>query len=557
MSTNVNATNVISDSEIQAQFLLGEWLVNPQTLSISKNQSQIKLEPKVMDLLLLLANHPGQVVSRQTLEETLWAGTVVSYDAISKAIIKLRKALGDSSNRSEYVETIPKRGYRLIAKIENSQATIANDISDKKSANNLLVSSVVTSAVLILSLILWQVSHNFSAQTPHVSSNAAQLGITVVPLHNLSNNAEDDYFAAGLTSDLITDLAKVSELRIVSHKSSSQLLDDESSNKTFEVNYELSGDVSRFENQIRINIRLEDLNKKQYLWTERYNRKLTDLFVLQDEIAKKVVRTLALKLSEQEKIRLARRYTSSITAYDLFLRAQAKQLIYSAETNQQARELYQQAIAEDQMFARAHAGLALTYALDFRHNWRSEVADPLTQATEIVHHALNLDKNLAEVHWILSYIYNIRGDFKQAYDYIQRTLEIEPSYADAYALLTGIYTYQEKYDLALEAIQTAFQLNPGGGQLYFSQLAKVQYFTGKLKAATQSLQRAYSRNPSNLKTLIYLVAVYNQQGLRDDASWIKKELQIQHPNFDFERWINESQIESNRQRQQLTRDFLD
>jgi len=555
MNTPATSDNYLPDLKKHKPFKLGDWHINPTTLTISNAYSQVKLEPKVMELLLLLANNQGQVVSRQRLKETIWAGTVVSYDAISKTMIKLRKALGDNSTNPAYIETIPKRGYRLVAKIETigkyDATTIPWPIIGKFNTWKSLTSLLILTLLL---LTVWQVFKYSNTEKSPSFIHETALSLTVLPLKNLSNNKEDNYFAAGLTSDLITDLAKLSHLKLIADQSQTAITFSEEQENT-QVNYILSGDIIRIDDQLRINVRLQDTNNNQYLWTERYKGTLSDIFNLQDEITNKIVTSLTLTVSEQEKKRMAIRYTNNIDAYDIFLKAQEQLIIYTAETNQLARDLYQKAIKLDQSFARAYAGLALTYALDFRHDWLSDTKNPIENAIKYVQQALNLNNELPEIYWVLSYINNIQGNFDNAISYANKTLSLQPSYADAYALLTGIYTYQKEYSKAIDAMNTALTLNPGGGHLYYLLLARAQYFNNDPQNALLNLQRAYSRNPSSLETLIFLIAVNHRLGNTEDAKWIWNELQLQHPNFALKTWIKDAPFNDKIQRAQLVEDL--
>ena len=234
-----------AEIELQdAAFVIDGWSVDPSSLRIARGGQEVKLEPKVMAVLEYLASQPGQVVSRQELEDSVWAGTVVGYDAISNAVIKLRKAFGDDAQNSKIIETIPKAGYRLIPMVEcligasgpQSQVRIADSAVSSGVTESPNVDAPIqsprskfgsTQAVVLLLLLIVAVlvfePWESRVEPAEIERMAFPLpdkpSIAVLPFNNLSASTEQEYFVDGFTEDLITDLSKLPDLFVVARNS--------------------------------------------------------------------------------------------------------------------------------------------------------------------------------------------------------------------------------------------------------------------------------------------------------------------------------------------------
>lgn len=385
-------------------FRVGDWLVEPAVGGLTRDGQTVKLEPRVMDLLVYLAGRPGRVLSREELEQAIWAGTVVGYDALTSAIIKLRKAFDDDSRHPWLIETVPKRGYRLIAPVtEDVTATSPEPTAEADAAASpALETQAVTPAppatkpqsagrswrrlalaalvvvVLASLVVLWFALDRTPPDTDPGAVPTPSTSIAVLPFANLSGDPDFEYFSDGITEDITTDLSKVSSLLVIARNSAfaykAQPLSLKSVAEALHVRYILEGSVRRSGADIRINAKLIDAETGSHLWVERYDRHIQDIFAVQDDVTRNIVAALALTLTDQEKKRVARRYSHSIEAYDLLLRGQSFYARSTKEDNARARALYLRAIEIDPTFARAHAAVALTHTEDFRHGWGADPA---------------------------------------------------------------------------------------------------------------------------------------------------------------------------------------
>jgi len=513
-------------------FRIGDWLVEPGQGRVGRNGETVKLEPKVMDLLVYFAQRPGQVLSREELEQAIWAGTVVGYDALTSAIIKLRKALGDNSRQPWLIETVAKKGYRLIAPVGPADvvpATTAHGADAPAPAlrrRGVPVLATMVLTVLVLGGIL------IGRLTMHSSSPP---GIAILPFTNLSDDAKFEYFSDGITEDIITDLSKLSGLMVVARNSAFAYKDQPLALKTVAeklgVRYVLEGSVRRAGNDLRINVKLIDAGTGAHLWAERYDRKLQDIFAVQDDVRGNIVKALALNLTDDEKRAVARRYTQSIEAYDLLLKGQAFYARSNKEDNARAQQLYSQAIQLDPNFARAHAAMALSYSEESRYGWSASAAASMQQAVAYARRAVELDSSIPQTHWAQGYVYVLDHQYDAAVAAAERAIALDPNNADAYTTLAFGRVYQGRAKEAVPLVQKAMQLNPHYPTQYLSILGRSYYHTGQYAQAVDTLRKAQEMNPERISPQLYLILSYVAMGNLDEASWEMEQLRTHNPGF--------------------------
>jgi len=513
-------------------FRIGDWQVEPDRGRVSRNGESIKLEPKVMDLLVYLVQRPGQVLSREELEQTIWTGTVVGYDALTSAIIKLRKALGDNSRQPWLIETVAKKGYRLIASVTPVEPapvdSMTHSATPATSRRRLLLLALVISVVAGLAAG-WLMVNRLVSHTPHAPS------IVVLPFTNLSGDPKFEYFSDGMTEDIITDLSKLSGLMVVARNSAFAYKDQPLSLKTVAdelgVRYVLEGSVRRSGDDLRVNVKLIDATTGSHLWAERYNRRMRDIFSVQDDVRGNIIKALALSLTDDEKRTVAQRYTQSVKAYDLLLQGQSFYARSSREDNARARDLYSQAIRLDPNFARAHAAVALTYAEESRYGWSASATASMQQAIAFARKGVTLDDSIPQTHWALGYVYVLNHQYDDAVAAAERAIALDPNNADAYTTLAFGRVYQGRAKEAVPLVQKAMQLNPRYPTQYLSILGRSYYHIGQYTQAVETLRKAQEMNPERISPLLYLILSYVAMGNLDDANWEAEQLRMHNPGF--------------------------
>ena len=376
-----------------------------------------------------------------------------------------------------------------------------------------------------------------TAETPPkpVAQEAEKKSIAVLPFINMSNDPEQEYFSDGLTEDLITDLSRVSGLFVIARNSTfiykGQAINVQDVGRELGVRYVLEGSVRRAANRIRVNAQLIDVATGMHLWADRYDRELTDVFALQDEVTRTIVAALAVSLTEEDEARMQSVADTSPEAYDTLLRGNALFSRYNTEDNVDARDLFAQAIALDPNYARAHANLALTHAIDVLFNWVDEPEKSIRIGIATAEEARRIDDSLPQIHFTLANLYGAEIRWDLANQAARRAVELEPSYSDGYGMLAATLVHLGRLDEAMAAVEQAKQLNP-----YFSYIilwieGRILFLMGRYDEAAAKLEEAVARNPVFDQGHITLAAIYGQLGRIEDAEWQADEVLTLRPDF--------------------------
>jgi len=355
-------------------FLIDDWKVDPLAGRIERADQEVRLEPQVMTVLTILASRAGEVITREELEAQAWAGKVVGYDALASSIIKLRKALEDNARQPRYIETVSKKGYRLIAKVtaySDEYAKKSPPLKNKLKINNilpaLLILTVITAGWIVLTV---------DKDDPVISSNndpAVKKTLMVLPFSSIDGETSDEYFADGITDDIITELSGLSGIVVLSstatYRYKGQQLDLKKIANETNVNYFVQGSVRKSGSKWRINVKLTNAYNDINLWANRFENSETELFSAQDEITRGIVNALSIQLNTQEKEHLQRSTTTNFAAYDLFLQGQKLFKERTQDANKSAQTNYRKAIQLDPDFSRAYSALAVSLVVHYWRGW--------------------------------------------------------------------------------------------------------------------------------------------------------------------------------------------
>ena len=541
------ATEPIALVSSDKPFMLADWHIDPASCRISKGDKTIRLEPKVMEVLVYLASNPEHVISREELEEKIWTGTIVGYDALTSTMLKLRKAFHDSPKDPQIIETVPKRGYRLIATVspitdrEQSSLTPSPATSLATSifkSRYWLITLVVVSILLIIGgMQLFRIAQNpADISTKEATS---RLSIAVLPLTNLSEDPNQEYFADGLTNDLITDLTRLSSLIVISRDSTFDYKhgqkDIRKIAKELNARYILYGSVRRDQELIRINVILVDSESGNNVWAERYDGGTRNIFELQDKITQKIVSTLALKLTPAEQQYLTQPVTSNLDAYEYFLRGTERFFHYARSSNVEARNFFSKATELDPNFAQAYAMLAWTHAFDFMNGWTDTPEKSLEIGEQLSTKALALEKNIPVAYFVRGLIHREKGEYTKALADAEKAVHLDPSYANGHVLQATLLYYAGRPQEGLEKIKFAIRLNPHHPFNYPFHLGQAYFVLGRYAEAITAFQDGLKSNPSSERLQIWLAATYAQTGQLEDAKWQIEQVKLVNPDLSLER----------------------
>lgn len=528
----------MNESDPMPPFYLDNWYVDTVSNRLCQGETEVKLESKVMAVLNYLALHQNELVTREALEQAIWGKTVVGYDALTRCIAQLRKALNDDSREPRYIETISKKGYRLIAPV-TSQGNSA-DMPVESSNNSLKTRQHIWTAgfaLILLAVILLGIFQlqETNQTTTESTRNHDLPSIVVLPFTNLDDVPEQRYFSDGVTADITTALSKLSGLLVISQSSAmgyqSTSTDIKQSAESLGVRYVLEGSVRRTDERIRVNVNLIDNTSDIYLWSEKYDRELRSVFDVQDDITNNIIHALSIKLTEEEKRRTAHQYTASIDAYDDFLRGQAHYFRYTQEDNRSARNYFQQAIDRDESFARAYSAMALTYVAEHRYAWGEPSIQQLDEALRLANKGKSLDDELPQAHWVLAYVQLFRREFASATEAASRAVALDPNYADGYLTLAFCKLHDGMPRAAVSLVRKAILLNPQYPAAYASILGQSYFFTGQYERAIPVLREAIDRNNNLLTAHVFLIAALSKLDQIDEAKWAAEQLKSTAADF--------------------------
>ncbi len=560
---------------------IGAWRVAPDLNQIARGTDVVHLEPKAMAVLVHLAHRPGVVASRDELLAAAWPGVIVGDNALTQVIIKLRKALGDTAREPAYIQAIAKKGYRLIAPVQaavhsaaSAPVPAATPTAAPSTAPDRRATPPTTAPVppatpaprrtrwtaaavavaILLGALVWLAQRDGRPITNGSAMRVADVAATPTPtltieaFQAVSPEPQQTFIARAITADLVTDLSKVTGLSVVGGTRPGEA--PSSAGRT-PARYTLSGTVQQDGGRLRLNVSLADVLAGRQLWSERFDRDFKDIFEVQDDLVRRILDVLPVKVSEAETMRLAQRYTRNPEAYEFFLRGQAALLVRRRAQIEAARQLYWQAIGVDPAFSRAYAGLALTYALEYQQGWSADAQATLNRAFELAQTAVQMSPEMPEASWVVAFVHTQRRQHDEALRNLDDALRLNPSFADAYALKGGILTYVGRPAEGVALLRTALRHKPDAGSLYFLLLGRAYYFLGDTEQAKVNLDQALTRNAEDLEARIYLAAVHALAGEPEAAHWQANEVRALEPNFDAQAWLATYPMTDTRQKERL------
>jgi TolB-like protein/DNA-binding winged helix-turn-helix (wHTH) protein len=570
MSDSETTTAVKADSE---DLIIAGWIFHANAYQIERGGERIKLEPKATLVLAHLAQLAGQPVSREALLDAVWPGVIVSDEALTNVINKLRRAFGDERRHPRVIETIPKMGYRLIAEVRHpgtvdlEKGVSGNYVATDNPLPELHVRRNETAsgrrseipprswwitAGIVLSLgLLFGLGLQFLYLTPPDSPAPSDRilwelpdkpSVAVLPFANLSHDPEQEYFADGMTEDLITDLSKISELYVISRNSvfayKGLTPKPQDVAKQLGASFVLEGSVRKVEERVRINVDFIDASTGLSLWADRFDGSLDEVFKLQDKVARNIVSALAIKLTENEQVILERSSTSNVESLKHYFLGRAYYGSASKQENDLARKMYRRAINLDPDYAQAYAALALTYLDDSRRNWGARPQESIDQALKLAKRAIAVDQTVPQAHFVLGYV-NLYANAQhdRAIEAAKTAIALDPNYADGYALLSSAYFFSGDHEKSLPLDRKAMRLNPASSFLYYMHLGRSYYFQGHYQQALEALQEATERNYNYIPNHLWLAATYSQLDQDGEAEWEIEQVQTLDPDFSIKNWI--------------------
>ena len=458
----------------------GAFDVDLHSGEVRRNGIRLRLQDQPFQVLELLLEHPGEVVTREELRRKLWpADTFVDFDnGLNSAIRKLRDVLGDSAENPRFVETLARRGYRFIAQVDNGEQ---HRVVERKPIRGLrsLIFPVAFGLLAVIGITAALLGLNVHGWHDRLFVQAAKSPIqslAVLPLANLSGDPEQEYFADGTTEEIITKLGEVSAPRVISRQSIMQYKNSKKPlqeiARELNVDAVLEGAVERSGNRVRVRIHLDQVSPESQLWSKQYDRDIHDVLQVQDEIARTVADEIRVKLTPEE-CSLTTAHSVGPEAHDDYLRGRyILGLAVTHDTNADKRQYtdqdilaaighFKHAIEKDPAYALAYAGLADAYIELGNPIWGGHSPkETLSDAKEAATRAIHLDPSLAEAHFALAQTLEYDWNWSEAEKEFKLALKLDPNYADAHVQYGRFVQALGRNDEAMKEMNRAMELDP-------------------------------------------------------------------------------------------------
>jgi TolB-like protein/DNA-binding winged helix-turn-helix (wHTH) protein/Flp pilus assembly protein TadD len=482
----------------------GTYEVSLQSGEVRKAGVKIRVQQQPLKLLEVLLERPGEVVTREELRSRVWPDdSFGDFDqAVNIAIAKLRSALGDSAENPRYIETLPKRGYRFIADVSFVDADGRVRRPESVSAvppeaepvhqlqsNGLAIPPVAPGSapplqnpatavapqrpprltrrvIMALALVLGLAILSLFLFRSRRRAPTAIRSLAVLPLENLSGDASQNYFSDGMTDELITDLAQISALRVISrtsvmvYKGARKPLPQIA--RELNVDAVVEGTVLRAGDEVRITAQLIDASTDKHLWSQSYEGELRDTLALQDRVAREIAQQIQINLTPREKAALKSVKVVNPEAYESYLKGRYFWNKRTADGLKVGLAYFNQAVEEDPNYAQAYSGLADTYAL--LGDWQYAVMTPAQaypKAKAAALKAVELDKTLGEAHNSLAFVLDgFDWDLDSGGKEFRRAIELNPGYATAHHWYAWHLGLLGRYDEAIAEMRKAESLDP-------------------------------------------------------------------------------------------------
>ena len=494
---------------------------------LRKRGFRVPLQGLPVQILTVLLENPGHVVTRDELRTRLWAAdTFVDFDhSLHNAVARLREALGENATSPRFVETLPRRGYRFIGTLDTPVVSqvVGPEIEQHGRFRGALWAAVLGLLAAITALVVLNVGHVRSKLFGQPVSAARIDSIAVLPLKNLSDDREQDYFADGMTEALITDLGKVSALRVISRTSVMRYKDTKKTlpeiARELQVDALVEGTVVRAGDRLRITANLVQASPERHIWAESYERNLSDVIALQNDVARTIAQQIQVQLTPEEHVRLSASHPVDPEAYRLYIKGRYFWVKRNRESFSRAMDYFQQAIDRDPTYAAPYSGLADCYVLfgssfDVGGNAPNEV-QPKAKAAALK--ALELDNSLADAHNSIAYVkLTYDWDWKGAEAEFKQSLALNPGYAHGHHWYAHLLLSSGRKDEAFAESNRALELDPVSPIINLH-LGWHYLYTKQYDRAIEQLAKTLELDPNYALAHWYLGLAYEQKKMYPEA----------------------------------------
>jgi TolB-like protein/DNA-binding winged helix-turn-helix (wHTH) protein/Flp pilus assembly protein TadD len=564
------------DKAVRHLYEFGPFVLDPGERLLRHGAARMDLPPRAFDTLLVLVENSGRLLEKDALMRTVWRDTVVEENNLTQVVYLVRKALRDGEDGARYIETVPKRGYRFVGEVRefepsnghgngHNRATRLEPAPSSSSGNDLGPSafSVATAGsrseadllpasgaganglgypapnshtwrgwmlglvggLAIIALVVLVEGPGWKQKRLGESVLTSVRSVAVLPMQNLSNDPEQEYFVDGMTDELITDLAQLHDLKVVSKTSIMQYKGTRKPlpqiGRELGVDAVVEGSVLRSGDRVRITAQLIRTATDRHIWAAAYDGDLKDVLSLQARVAEEITDQVKLSLSAEETGRLRRSRAVNPGAFDLYLHGRYALSQRNLQAFRQAIEYFNQAIEKDPEFALAYSGLADCHTLLTLYG---DGVGNMAEAETAAQKALQLDSTLADAHTSLAAVKVLYDwDWQGAEQEFRRAIELNPNFARAHHWYGNLLLGPEgRHEEAIAELERARELDPLS-LIINADVGFGYYLAGRYEPALQAYREVLAVNPNFIPVHFYLGKYYRQVGQYD--LWLKESVE--------------------------------
>ena len=430
-------------------FRFDEFEIDLGQQELRRSGEVVRIEPQVLELLVYLVRNSNRIVSKEELIEAVWQGRVISEAALSSCVSAARRAIGDSGKDQRRIRTASKRGFRFVGSLDDAtppQTLLADSALSAQEGPAAAVAAAPPQ------------------QAPAALALPDKPSIAVLPFQNMSGDPEQEYFADGLTEDIITGLSRQRWFFVIARNSSftfkGEAVDVRRVASQLGVRYVLEGSVRKVADRVRVTGQLIDAAHGVHLWADKYDREMENIFQLQDEITNRVIGSVLPQILAAEAARIRRKPPQSLDAWDLVMQALPHMWRVSADDQRRAQEFLRQAIGLDDEYAHAHALMGWTYVSLFNLDARAPISEFTDKALEAGARAVALDNEESWGHLVLGLGHARRRRPELAVSHLSKSIDLNPNFALGYAGLGYALACGGEPERGLQSLEQAQRLSP-------------------------------------------------------------------------------------------------
>lgn len=493
-------------NEYLMRYQFQTFLLDTACFELRRNNQRLNIEPQVIELLTLLVENRHRLVSKEETYQTVWAGKVVSEAALSSRIKTLRQVLGDSGRQQTFIRTVHGKGFRFVAPV--------NELPAGNTTPNQAGSNPATGG-----------------------KRYTRPSVIVIPFINLSDEPQQEYFSDGISADIIMLLGKHHWLNVCARNTSFGYkgihVDIAQLGKDLNIDYAVEGSVQKIGGRVRITVQLIDTTSGANKWSDKFDREITDIFSLQDEITTKIVARLEPEIGFAERRRVVQGRTTNLQAWDYFHLGIFHFFKFTAADNLQAQALLKRSFELDEHFGDAYAWWAYSLVLGMVYWTTRPTRELLQQALDACNTALSFDNQNATYYALRGRVQLARKEYNSAIRDNEIAISLNPSFAAAHCGLGDSLAYDERYSESVGCFDRAVALSPNDPQawafLTYGALAFI--FMGDYKKALALTERALTFPNCQYWTLAHRVVCFAHLQQNTDMRDALEKLLAMHPGF--------------------------